>query len=76
MGNYDHLSEEPSDVNTRELFLEIRNCIDSKVIGLINHYEFFKNLGLFRYFYAGRGKVSWIYAIYKAFYWAEERSIF
>ena len=41
------------------LYLQIRNFIDSEVIGLINHGEFVKELmGCLKFLYYGKGNVS------------------
>ena len=51
------------------LFLQIRNSIDSEVIGLINHYEFVKELMEYLDFlYSGKGNVSRMFEVCKAFY--------
>ena len=48
----DHLTEEPPNDNTRkiwmqddaQLFLQIKNSINSDIVGLLSHYEFVKEL--------------------------------
>ena len=51
------------------LFLQIRNSINSKVLGLINHHEFVKVLMDYLDFVVfGKGNVSCIFDLCKAFY--------
>ena len=51
------------------LYLQIRNSIDSEVIGLINHYEFVKELmDYFEFLYSGKGNVSRIFEVCKDFH--------
>ncbi len=78
----DHLTQDPSTNDTMQtwmredarLFLQIRNSINSEVISLINHYEFVKELmDYFEFLYLGKGNISRIYEVYKAFYRAEKQ---
>ena len=51
------------------LYLQIRNSIDSEVIGLINHYEFVKELmDYLEFLYSGKGNVSRIFEVCKDFH--------
>jgi hypothetical protein len=55
------------------LFLQIQNSINNEVIGLINHYEFVKELMEYLDFlYSENGNVSCIYELCKAFYRTEK----
>ena len=55
------------------LFLQIQNSINNEVIGLINHYEFVKELKEYLDFlYSENGNVSCIYELCKAFYRTEK----
>ncbi|XP_074562865.1 uncharacterized protein LOC141819467 [Curcuma longa] len=56
------------------LFLQIRNCIDSEVIGLINHCEFVKELmDYLEFLYSRKGNISHMYEVCKAFYHVEKQ---
>ena len=56
------------------LFLQIYNSIDSKVLGLINHYEFVKELmNYLEFLFIGKGNVSLIFDVCKAFYQLEKK---
>src|SRR5262249_53337319 len=79
----DHLLQEPPTDATRQvwlrddarLFLQIRNSIDSEVIGLINHCEFVKELmDYLEFLFSDKGNVSRIYEVFKAFYRAEKKA--
>ena len=51
------------------LFIQIRNFIDSKVLGLVNHCEFVKELmDYLEFVYSGKGNVSRISDVCKTFY--------
>ena len=51
------------------LFLQICNFIDGKVLTLINHYEYVKELMEYLEFvYSGKGNISRIFDICRAFY--------
>ena len=67
-----YLIDDPSTDNTKQawmrdnarLFLQIRNSIDSEVIGLINHCEFVKELmDYLDFLYSGKGNISRIYEV-------------
>ena len=56
------------------LFLQIRNSIDSEVIGLINHREFIKELmDYLDFLYSGKENISCLYEVCKSFYHAEKQ---
>ena len=51
------------------LFLQIRNSIDGKVLALINHCEFVKELmEYFEFVYSDKRNISRIFDVYRAFY--------
>ena len=51
------------------LFIQISNSIDNKVLGLVNHCEFVKELMNYLDFVSfGKGNVSRIFDVCKAFY--------
>ena len=59
--------------NTR-LYLQIRNSIDSEVIGLIKHCEFVKELmDYMEFLYSGKANVSQIFEVCKAFHRPEKQ---
>jgi len=77
----DHLSSDPPDDDTKQaslredarLFLQIRNFVDTEVIGLINHCEFMKELmNYLDLLYSGQGNISRIHEVCRAFYHAEK----
>ena len=77
-----HLTDDPPTDNTKQawlrddagLFLQIRNSIDSEVIGLINYCEFVKELmDYLDFLYSGKGNISKIYEVCKSFYHAEKQ---
>ncbi|XP_058007912.1 uncharacterized protein LOC131182393 [Hevea brasiliensis] len=77
----DHLTKDPPTDDTRQtwlredarLFLQLRNSIHSEVIILINHCEFVKELmDYLNFLYSGKGNISRIYDVCKAFYRAEK----
>lgn len=76
-----HLTDDPSKADLKQkddltwlredarLFLQIRNVIDSEVIGLINHCEFIKELmDYLKFLYSGKGNLSCMYEVCKFFY--------
>ena len=82
----DHLISDPPNSDSKEkvdltwlrddarLFLQIRNSIDNEVIGLINHCEFVKELmDYLEFLYSGKGNLSRMYDVCKAFYRAEKQ---
>ncbi|KAK3008158.1 hypothetical protein RJ639_015137 [Escallonia herrerae] len=73
----DHLSSDPPTDDTKRLWLredarlilQIRNSIDSEIVGLINHCEFVKELmDYLEFLYSGKGNISRIYDVCRAFY--------
>ena len=72
-----HLTKDPPTDDSKEqwmeedacLYLHIRNFIDNEVIGLINHYEFVKELmDYLEFLYYGKGNVSRIFEVCKTFH--------
>ena len=72
-----HLNKNPQIDDSKEqwmeedarLYLQIRNSIDSKVIKLINHCEFVKELmDYLKFLYSRKGNVSQIFEMCKAFH--------
>ena len=56
------------------LLIQIRNSIDSKVLDLVNHYEFVKELmNYLKFVFFGKGNVSRIFDVCKAFYRLEKQ---
>ena len=56
------------------LFLQIRNSIDGKVLTLINHYEFVKELMEYLEFvYSRKWNISLIFDVCRAFYHTEKQ---
>ena len=56
------------------LFIQIRNSIDNKVVGLINHCEFVKELmDYLEFVFSRKGNVSHIFDVCKAFYRSEKQ---
>ena len=56
------------------LFLQNRNSIDGKVLTLINHYEFVKELmDYLEFVYSGKGNISRIFDVCRAFYHSEKQ---
>ena len=50
------------------MFIQIRNSIDNKVLGLVNHCEFVKELmDYLEFVFSGKGNVSRIFDVCKAF---------
>ena len=57
------------------LFLQIRNSIEGKVLTLINHYEFVKELMQYLEFvYSSKGNISRIFDVCRAFYRSEKQN--
>ena len=78
----DHLTKDPPTDDSKEqwmeedarLFIEIRNFIDSKVLGLVKHCEFVKELmDYLEFVLFGKGNVSRIFDVCKAFYRSEKQ---
>ena len=72
-----HLTKDPPADDSKEqwmeedvcLFIQICNSIDSKVLGLVNHCEFVKELmNYMEFVFFGKGNVSRIFDVCKAFY--------
>ncbi|KAK3025395.1 hypothetical protein RJ639_044650 [Escallonia herrerae] len=79
----DHLSSDPPTDDTKQLWLredarlilQIRNSIDSEIVGLINHCEFVKELmDYLEFLYSGKGNISRIYDVCRAFYRPEKET--
>ena len=77
-----HLTMDPPTDDSKEqwmeedacLFIQICNSIDSKVLGLVNHYEFVKELmDYLEFVFSGKGNVSRIFDVCKAFYRSEKQ---
>ena len=77
-----HLTKDPPTDDSKEqwmeedarLFIQIRNSIDSKVLSLINHCEFVKELmDYLEFVFSGMGNVSCIFDVCKAFYRSEKQ---
>ena len=77
-----HLTKDPPTDDSKEqwmeedacLFIQIRNSIDSKVLGLVNHCEFVKELmDYLEFVFSGKGNVSRIFDVCKAFYRLEKQ---
>jgi len=79
----DHLVDDPpSDVAAKKawlrddarIFQQIRNSIDTEVIGLVNHCEFVKDLlDYLAFLYSSKGNISRIYDVSKEFYRLEKQ---
>ena len=76
-----HLTKEPPIDDSKEqwmeedarLYLQICNSINNEVIDLINHYEFVKELmDYLDFLYSGKGNVSRIFEVCKAFHRPEK----
>ena len=72
-----HLDKDPPTDDSKDrwqkddacLFLQIRNSIDGKVLTLINHCEYVKELmEYFEFVYSGKGNISRIFDVCRAFY--------
>ena len=68
----DHLTEEPPNDNTRKLwmqddarlFLQIKNSINSDIVGLLSHCEFVKELmDYLDFFYFGKVRSKVLYPV-------------
>ena len=79
-----HLDKDPLTDDSKErwmeddalLFLQIRNSIDGKVLILINHCEFVKELMEYlEFMYFGKGNISRIFDVCRVFYRYENRSL-
>ena len=77
-----HLTKDLPTDNSKEqrmeedarLFIQIRNSIDSKVLGLVNHCEFVKELmDYLEFVFSRKGNVSRIFDVCKAFYRSEKQ---
>ena len=77
-----HLTEEPPTDDSKDrwleddacLFLQICNFIDSKVLTLINHCEFVKELtDYLKFVYSGKGNISRNFDLCQAFYRSEKQ---
>ena len=56
------------------LFIQIHNSIDNKVLGLVNHCEFVKELmDYLEFVFFGKRNVSCIFDVCKAFYRSEKQ---
>ena len=76
-----HLTKDPPTDNSKEqwmeedarLFIQIRNSIDNKVLSLVNHCEFVKELmDYLEFVFSGKGNVSCIFDVCKTFYRLEK----
>ena len=77
-----HLTKDPPTDDSKEqwmeedvrLFIQIRNSIDSKALGLVNHCEFVKELmGYLEFVFSRKGNVSHKFDVCKAFYRSEKQ---
>ena len=77
-----HLTKDPPTDDLKEqwmeedarMFIQIRKSIDSKVLGLVNHCEFVKELmDYLEFVFSGKGNVSRIFDVCKAFYRSEKQ---
>ncbi|RVX07744.1 Retrovirus-related Pol polyprotein from transposon RE1 [Vitis vinifera] len=77
----DHLTEEPPNGPTRKLwmqddarlFLQMKNSINSDIVGLLSHCEFVKELmDYLDFLYSGKGNVSRMYDVWNAFHCPEK----
>ena len=77
-----HLDKDPPTNNSKErwleddacLFLQIHNSIDGKVLTLINHYEYVKELMKYLEFvYYGKGNISCIFDVCRAFIYTKKQ---
>ena len=73
----DHLTEEPPNDHTRKLwmqddarlFLQMKNSINSDIVGLLSHCEFVKELmDYLDFLYSGKGNVSRMYDVWNSFH--------
>ena len=77
-----HLTKDPPADDSKEqwmeedapLFIQIHNSNDIKVLGLVNHCEFVKELmDYLEFVFSGKGNVSHIFDVCKAFYRLEKQ---
>ena len=77
----DHLTEEPPTDITRKLwmqddarlFLQMKNSINSDIVGLLSHCEFVKELmDYLDFLYSRKGNVSRMYDVWNAFHCPEK----
>ena len=77
-----HITTDPPIDDSKEqwieedarLYLQIRNSIESEVSDLVNHCEFVKELiNYLEFLYFGKGNVSRIFEICKAFHRTEKQ---
>ena len=77
-----HLDKDPPTDDSKDrwlkddtrLFLQIRNSIDGKVLTLINHCEFVKELMEYLEFvYSGKGNISRMFDVCRSFYRTEKQ---
>ncbi|XP_071714909.1 uncharacterized protein [Rutidosis leptorrhynchoides] len=82
MGKASHLTSEPLNDDTRDLwlqndarlFLQIMNSIESSVISLVNHCEYVKELmDYLDFLYSGEKNISRIFSVCKAFHCGEQQ---
>ena len=77
-----HLTKDPPTDDSKEqwmeedacLFIQIRNSIDNKVLGLVNHCEFVKELmDYLEFVFSEKGNFSRIFDVCKTFYRSEKQ---
>ena len=77
-----HLNEDPPTNDSKDrwleddarLFLQIRNSINGKILTLINHCQFVKELmDYLEFMYSGKGNISRIFDVCRAFYRFEKQ---
>ena len=77
-----HLDKDPPTDDSKErwlkdnvcLFLQIHNSIDGKVLTLINHCEFVKELmDYLEFMYSSKGNISLIFNVCRVFYRSEKQ---
>ena len=77
-----HLIEDPPTNDSKDrwleddarFFLQIRNSVDGKVLTLINHCEFVKELmDYLEFVYSGKGNISRIFNVCRAFYGSKKQ---
>ena len=80
-----HLDKDPPTNDSKErwleddarLFLQINNFIDGKVLTLINHCEYVKELMEYlEFMYSDKGNISRIFDVCRAFYRTEKQNRF
>ena len=80
-----HLDEDPPTVDSKDrwleddarLFLQIRNSIDDKVLTLINHCEYVKELmNYLEFVYSDKGNISRMFDVCRAFYHTKKQDWF